>query len=80
MDFAGFGLIALLAALLNLAFFTGLVVLVVLGIRWLVKQDRYGAPSTRGGEDEALRILRERFARGEIDAAEYEERRRALNG
>jgi putative membrane protein len=28
--------------------------------------------------DPALQILRERFARGEIDQAEFEERRRAL--
>ena len=29
-------------------------------------------------DDNALQILKERFARGEIDKAEYEERRRML--
>lgn len=34
----------------------------------------------RGGsrDDQAGQILKERFARGEIDKAEYDERRRAL--
>ncbi len=34
----------------------------------------------RGGHggDQAAQILKERFARGEIDKAEYEERRRVL--
>jgi putative membrane protein len=32
------------------------------------------------GDDGALAVLRERFARGEIDAAEFEERRRTLGG
>ena len=35
-----------------------------------------GAPSVEG--DRALSTLRERFARGEIDRREYEERREAL--
>jgi putative membrane protein len=30
--------------------------------------------------DSAAQILKERFARGEIDKAEYEERRRVLEG
>lgn len=37
----------------------------------------------RGGRrrhDSALDILRERYARGEIDAAEYEERKKQLGG
>jgi len=37
-----------------------------------------GPPDTT--EDVALTTLRDRFARGEIDLAEYEERRRALTG
>ena len=36
-----------------------------------------GAPP---GEDTALELLRQRYARGEIDAAEFEERKRTLGG
>ena len=46
----------------------------VLGIRWLVAQGR--AP----GNDTALEILRERYARGEINRDEFEARKRDLAG
>jgi putative membrane protein len=56
-----------------------IVVLVVLGVRWLGGSEhspfRHGARQGAGG---ALDILKERLARGEIDVAEYEERRRVL--
>lgn len=55
------------------------VALLVVGIVVLVRSSSGGVPrnaeSTRG---RALDILDERFARGEIDAKEYEERRRIL--
>ena len=37
-----------------------------------------GGPMHRHGRQDAVDILKERFARGEIDQAEYEERRRML--
>jgi putative membrane protein len=56
-------------------------VLVIAGIvaviRWLVDGGRRGRPAD---ENRALDILKERFARGEIDKDEYEERRRILKG
>lgn len=38
----------------------------------------HGLPWWRNPHESALQILNERFARGEIDQAEYEERRRLL--
>jgi putative membrane protein len=60
-------------------FWIGLVlVLTVLLIMWLTR--RSGPSGTHTGGDEALRILEERFARGEIDREEFEERRQILRG
>jgi putative membrane protein len=53
------------------------VVLVVLLIRWLGGQ---GAADRPPPGKSALDILRERFARGEIDKQEFEEKRRILGG
>jgi putative membrane protein len=50
------------------------IVLIVLGIRWLLQR------TDLRRKDGALELLRERYARGEIDAAEFEERRRTLGG
>ena len=53
--------------------FWGLVIAgVVLGLRWLAGQGRV-AP-----RDEALEILRQRYARGEITKEEFETRKRDL--
>jgi putative membrane protein len=80
--FGGFGLMALLVFVLNIAFVVVVVAIAVLGVRWLVRELRTppgGGPATTS-EDGALAVLRERFARGEIDADEYEQRRRTLGG
>ncbi|HEY7223402.1 MAG TPA: SHOCT domain-containing protein [Micromonosporaceae bacterium] len=71
---AGVGLAGILGALTTLALLVLLVCVVVLVIR--------GA--TRGGTPppgpSAEQILAERFARGEIDAEEYQQRLRTLRG
>jgi putative membrane protein len=55
--------------------------LIVLGIVVLAKWLFGGGGSSRAaGDDRALAILRERFARGEIDKAEFDARRRDLGG
>ncbi len=74
-----FWVVWLIVVLVNVVIWGGLLLLIVLGIRWLLRNsrnDRYRPGSS--GEDSALTVLRERYARGEIDAAEYEERRRTL--
>jgi putative membrane protein len=54
--------------------FWGLVIAgLVLGIRWLVRQGE-------NRPDRALDILRERYARGEINKEEFEARKRDLGG
>lgn len=59
--------------LMMILFVAVIVVLVVLAIRW-IGGGHGPAPTGRTPLD----ILRDRFARGEIDAAEFEERRRVL--
>ena len=65
-------------SVMMLLFWGGLIILVVLALRWA------GSGSVRGGDgaaqgNRALDILEERFARGEIDKEEFEERRRLLS-
>ena len=85
---AGVGLFAFVWFLVSIAFLVLLVLLVVLAIRWLLRSlssSSAAGPSSPGAtgtatDDSALAVLRERFARGEIDADEFEQRRRTLGG
>ena len=61
-----------------LLFWGGLIILIVFAVRSM------GAGSPRGSDgpapgNRAIDILEERYARGEIDKEEYEERRRLLS-
>jgi putative membrane protein len=63
-----------LMMLVMMLVFWGLVIAgLVLGVRWLAGQ---GHPARR---DEALEILRQRYARGDIDKQEFETRKRDLS-
>ncbi len=59
-------------------FFAAIIIIAILLIRWLGGPQHHGGhhlPSVKSPED----MLRERYARGEIDKEEFEERRRTLN-
>jgi len=79
----GWGIFGIIGMLFPLLFFGGLIAFIV----WAVMRLGSGgnAPSgrhTAGGagihEQSAEEIVKQRFARGDIDAEEYEERRRIL--
>ena len=53
-------------------FGVAMIVALVLGIRWLIRQGRPEAG------DSALEILRQRYARGEINREEFEAKRKDL--
>lgn len=67
----GFGLFMFIRLLIFLLIFIGAIYLIVFLL------NKYTKPSA-SGKDEALNILRERFARGEIDEFEYREKKRIL--
>lgn len=87
MWFGGPGLVELAVVVLGLAFWGGLILLIVLAIRWLLRQERN---ASRGGSgqgagggpavEDPLEILRRRYAAGEIDDEEYARRRTTLHG
>jgi putative membrane protein len=62
-----------LGMMLFMLLFWGLIIVgVVLGIRWLLNQGK------ESRSDSALEILRQRYARGEINKEEFEEKKRDL--
>jgi putative membrane protein len=78
-DMNGFWVMGIVSGVIGLVIMLGLIVLIILGIRWLLRQDRYSGPGAPAPDD-ALEVLRRRFASGEIDEAEYQARRKTLGG
>ncbi|HEX5241205.1 MAG TPA: SHOCT domain-containing protein [Candidatus Limnocylindrales bacterium] len=81
----GFGIVALIWLVVIVAFWALVIVGVVFAVRWLIRADRNsrlppGPPAPSGPRDDPLEILRQRYARGEIDEEEFERRRRTLTG
>lgn len=65
-------------SLMMLLFWGAVVLAIVVAVKWLGGSGR--ADGLPAGTSSALAILEERFARGEIDAEEFEERKRRLSG
>ena len=78
MMWDGGGWFMLLGPLMMLLFLAGFAALVVLGVRGLQSPGQSGSGPPPAPGRAPLDILKERLARGEIEVAEYEERRRAL--
>jgi putative membrane protein len=60
-----------------------LLVLIIAGVAFVLRHSGFagmtgGAANGQSNADRAMSILKERFARGEIDAKEFDERRRLL--
>ena len=68
---------AMYGSVLMVLGWTIVIVACVLAIRHLTRRNRRDSASGHSG---GLRILEERFARGELDQEEFEARRRALRG
>lgn len=83
----GYGGTSAVGGILMMVFWVAIIVGIVLLIVWLVRQTS-GAPSgyahwdrspyAPGTGGSALDILKERYAKGEIDKAEYEEKKKDL--
>lgn len=65
-----------LGAIFMLLPWVAVIVAIVAVVRWL--SPTIGAAHASGGGDRALDILRERYARGEIDKQEFDAKRRDL--
>jgi len=76
MGWGGWGMI--FGPLMMIAVIAGIVAAIVLTVRWLGGGSPSAPMATQSVGRAALDILRERFAKGEIDKAEFEERRRVL--
>jgi putative membrane protein len=74
----GWGFFGIIWMLVPLLFLGGLVALIVWAVTQLASE-RHATGSAGVHEQSAEEILRQRFAHGEIDAEEYEERRHILN-
>lgn len=64
--------------ILMLIFWVAVIVGIIFLIRWLVVSSQAGGQVTSQGADTALDILRKRYARGEINKEEFEEKKKDL--
>lgn len=64
-------------SVMMIGFWAGVILVVILAVRWLGGGTRHKHTES-SNRTQALDVLKERFARGEIDQQEFEERKRLL--
>src|SRR5215204_3070155 len=69
----GWGIFGIMGTLVPLLFFGGLIAVIVWAVVRITANRQGGGTEPRAGGDSAEEALRQRFARGEIDAEEYDE-------
>src|SRR5215204_1865919 len=74
----GWGTLGILGVLVQLLFWGGLLAVIVWAVVRITANRQGGGTDARVGGDAAEEVLRQRFARGEIDQEEYEQRHRVL--
>ena len=74
----GWGVSGIIGTLVPLLLFGGLIAMIVWAVVRVTANRPGGGAEPRAGGNSAEEVLRQRFARGEIDAEEYEERHRVL--
>ena len=67
----GWGTLGILGGLLQLLFWGGLLAVIVWAVVRITANRQGGGTDARVGGDSAEEVLRQRFARGEIDQEEY---------
>jgi putative membrane protein len=73
----GYGM-SWMGGIFMIVFWVAVIVAIVFLIRWLLVASRTGGHSLAHGGESALDILKKRYARGEIDKQEFEEKKREL--
>jgi putative membrane protein len=63
--------------IINIIFWVAVIIGVVYLIKWLSSSSKQSTQETKRG-DNALDILRERYAKGEINREEFEEKKKVL--
>lgn len=76
-DMAGHGWGWVGVGMVHMLLFWGLIILAIVALARYLSNSSKSAGSAE--QKTSLDILKERFARGEIDSDEYEERKRVLN-
>ena len=83
---SGYGGAGVIGGILMMVFWVAVVVAIVMLVVWLTRQAAGGGHVHQAGQvqgpprETAMDILNARYARGEIDKAEYEEKKKDLGG